>query len=88
MDKLGAKTHELSGLIHGNISLIKSLEDQKRGASGEIKDAVDLLIKDKVWKIQRAIGTFWRETLDITTETTGLAPCVIPPHISGISGGM
>jgi len=84
MEQLGEKTHALSTLIHGNLARISQLEGEKAGATGELKDAIDSLIKDKVWKIQTAIGIFWRESLSITipvlpaTITTS-----VPPFISG-----
>jgi len=66
MERLGEKTSELSNLIHGHLARISQLEYEKVGASGDLKYAIDLLINSKVWKIQQAIGVFWRESLGIT----------------------
>jgi hypothetical protein len=83
MEKLGDNTHALSGLIHGNLCRIKELENEKLGTTGELKDAIDTLIKDKVWKIQQAIGVFWRESLDITMPST--TTFLFHPPFSGSS---
>ena len=79
MDKLQGKTYALSTFIHSTIARIRELEDEKRDASGELKTALELLIKDKTQRIQEAINTFWRETITITT----IAPSY-PPLFLGI----
>jgi hypothetical protein len=81
MENLGPKTSELAALVQGKIARINQLEGEKIGATGDLKNAIELLIKDNVWKIQQAIGTYWRESLDITMPTT--ATFLTHPYISG-----
>jgi len=88
MDRVGEKVSELSNLIHTHLARISQLESEKVGASGDLKYAIDLLINSRVWKIQQAIGVFWRESLDITmpilpATITETASHSIPPFISG-----
>ena len=87
MDDLHSKMVALNSLVCSNICYIRDLESKKVGSTGNLKEAYELIIRDKLMKIQNAIGVFWRETLNLVPAPATLPATIvhsIPPFISGI----
>jgi hypothetical protein len=66
-DTLLERTNQLSNIIHECIARIKQLKLEMIGASDELKHANKQLINDRLLKIQKAIGVFWKESMEATT---------------------
>lgn len=68
-DELTATIQLLAEVVKESCEQIKLLKVERSGATGEVKDAYNLVIANKVWLLQTAIGTFWRETLQLNLDS-------------------
>jgi hypothetical protein len=68
-DELTTTIQLLAEVVKESCEQIKLLKVERSGATGEVKDAYNLVIANKVWLLQTAIGTFWRETLQLNLDS-------------------
>jgi hypothetical protein len=67
-DELTATVKLLAEVVEESCEQIKLLKVERNGATGEVKDAYTLVITNKIWLLQTAIGKFWRETINLSLD--------------------
>lgn len=67
-EELVSITNDLAKVVSEVCGQIKLLKEERKDAVGEVKDAYNLVIANKVWILQTLIGTYWRETLSLELD--------------------
>lgn len=73
-DELVSITKDLSAVVSEVCEQIKILKDERKETTGETKSAYNLVIANKVWILQKLIGTYWRETLNLELDKPEFVP--------------
>lgn len=67
-DELVSVTRDLAEVVSEVCGQVKMLKEERKDATGETKNAYNLVIANKVWILQRLIGSYWRETLNLELD--------------------
>lgn len=76
-DELVSITNDLSKVVSEVCEQIKILKEERSDAVGEVKDAYNLVIKNKVWILQQLIGSYWRNTLNLELDKAEITADVV-----------
>ena len=68
MDKIDTMTQELQAKVNKLTEEIRGLKLAVHRTTGEVQQAYHLILGDALWRLTELIGTYWRETLDITNQ--------------------
>ena len=61
-------TKDLAGVVSEICEQISILKEERTETTGEVKDAYNLVIKNKVWILQKLIGAYWLKTLNLELD--------------------
>jgi hypothetical protein len=67
-DELVSITNDLAKVVEEVCGQIKLLKEERADAVGEVKNAYNLVIANKVWILQQLIGTYWRQTITLELD--------------------
>jgi hypothetical protein len=67
-EELQSITKDLAEVVSEVCEQIKLLKEERSETTGEVKDAYNLVIKNKVWILQTLIGAYWRQTLNLELD--------------------
>lgn len=67
-DELVSITNDLAKVVEEVCGQIKLLKEERHDAVGEVKNAYNLVIANKVWILQQLIGTYWRQTITLELD--------------------
>lgn len=67
-EELQSITKDLAEVVSEVCEQIKLLKEERSEATGEVKDAYNLVIKNKVWILQTLIGAYWKQTLNLELD--------------------
>jgi hypothetical protein len=91
-DELVSVTQDLAKVVSEICTQIKLLKEERKDAVGDVKNAYNLVIANKVWILQQLIGTYWRETLSLELDKPELdgasnasnAVTIVPTYFSDL----
>ena len=75
--ELTSITNDLAKVVSEVCLQIELLKEERTEATGEVKDAYNLVIQNKVWILQQLIGGYWRKTLNLELDKPEITADVI-----------
>jgi hypothetical protein len=67
-------TKDLAGVVSEICEQITILKEERAETTGEVRDAYNLVIKNKVWILQKLIGAYWLKTLNLELDKVDELP--------------
>lgn len=68
VDELISITNNLAKVVMEVCEQIRNLKEERSTAVGDVRNAYDLVISNKVWTLQTLIGAYWRNTLNLDLD--------------------
>lgn len=67
-EELKSITKELADVVSEMCDQVQLLKEERADTTGEVKDAYNLVIQNKVWILQTLIGAYWRKSINLNLD--------------------